>query len=83
MAQVSNLSKIRKPSLFIPMPKAYVKSVLSHIGTQVGATGSMPYMSTPYLGHALVQYFVDRVGTWNMWFWYNKSEPPPTETDVR
>lgn len=56
------------------MPKAYVKSVLSHIGCQVGAAGSMPFMSTPYLGHAIVQYFVDRVGTWQMWFWYNKSE---------
>jgi 17beta-estradiol 17-dehydrogenase / very-long-chain 3-oxoacyl-CoA reductase len=43
--QTSAMSKIRRPSLFIPTPKAFVSSVLAKI-----APGSI----TPYWTHALV-----------------------------
>lgn len=56
---VSNMSKIRKASLLIPMPKPYVKSVLSKIGLPCGAlfTGR-PNVSTPYWSHALLDYVI-------------------------
>ena len=37
--QVSNLSKIRKPSAMIPTPKAYVRSVLSKVACKLRLTG--------------------------------------------
>lgn len=68
------LSKIRKPSLLVPTPKAFVKSVLRHIGTPVGALKDMPYTTTPYGSHAIAHYLISTVGSWGMWFWYMKSE---------
>jgi len=66
---VSTLSKIRRSSLLIPTPKSYVRSVLGHIGQSIGP---MPYTSTPHPSHALVQYVIDRVGSWQFWFWINR-----------
>lgn len=56
---VSNMSKIRKASLMIPMPKPYVKSVLAKIGWPCGAlyTGR-PTVSTPYWTHACLDYII-------------------------
>jgi 17beta-estradiol 17-dehydrogenase / very-long-chain 3-oxoacyl-CoA reductase len=71
---VSALSKIRKPNILTPLPGPYVRSVLSHIGTPVGAVSDKPYVSTPYFTHAVAQFFIDHVGTWPLWFWYNKRE---------
>ncbi|TCD69400.1 hypothetical protein EIP91_007747 [Steccherinum ochraceum] len=60
---VSNLSKIRRPSLTTPTPKAYVRSVLSKINLPCGAlwTGR-PYVTTPYWSHALLDWFMNCVG---------------------
>jgi 17beta-estradiol 17-dehydrogenase / very-long-chain 3-oxoacyl-CoA reductase len=43
--QISAMSKIRRPSLFIPNPKAFVRSVLAKLA---------PGTVTPYWTHALV-----------------------------
>ncbi|KAG0149191.1 hypothetical protein CROQUDRAFT_654020 [Cronartium quercuum f. sp. fusiforme G11] len=66
----SEMSKIRKSSFMIPSPKTYVRSVLSTLGLQGGAIGKA-YISTGYLAHALVQWFVDRFGTEYFWLKYN------------
>jgi 17beta-estradiol 17-dehydrogenase / very-long-chain 3-oxoacyl-CoA reductase len=44
LSQTSAMSKIRRPSLFIPTPKAYVRAVLAKIA---------PGTITPYWTHAL------------------------------
>ncbi|KDQ13919.1 hypothetical protein BOTBODRAFT_145838 [Botryobasidium botryosum FD-172 SS1] len=49
---VSAMSKIRRPSAMVPLPKAYVRSVLSRVGSNCGALGR-PFTSTPYWSHAL------------------------------
>ena len=69
--QVSKLSKIRRPSLFVPTPEAYVRAVLSHIGQSIGGSSTMPHTATPYWAHALVHAAVDRVGSWSLWFKIN------------
>ena len=53
----SAMSKIRKPSLFVPTPRAFVKSVLGSVGRTGGAQGWM-YTSTPYWSHAVLQWSV-------------------------
>ena len=60
--QVSNLSKIRRPSMTTPTPKAYVRSVLSKVGLPCGAlwTGR-PYVVTPYWSHAVIDWFMVRI----------------------
>ncbi|CAL1707500.1 unnamed protein product [Somion occarium] len=65
---VSNLSKIRKPSLMIPTPKVYVRSVLSKIDLPCGAlfTGR-PHVVTPYWSHALLDWLMNVIG-WKMFF---------------
>lgn len=68
---VSALSKIRKPNLLTPTPKAYVKAVLSHIGLRCGATKNA-YVSTPYWSHAIAHWVVDHVGTDKFWMDYTK-----------
>ncbi|KIY66909.1 NAD(P)-binding protein, partial [Cylindrobasidium torrendii FP15055 ss-10] len=56
---VSKLSKIRKPSALIPLPRPFVSSVLSKIGNACGAVGSgRPQTSTPYWSHAALEYFM-------------------------
>ncbi|KAL1681814.1 hypothetical protein EV122DRAFT_260351 [Schizophyllum commune] len=60
---VSKLSKIRKPSLFIPTPAPFVRSVLGKIGLACGAAYSgRPNTSTPYWSHALMDYAMTLVG---------------------
>ncbi|GAA5876120.1 hypothetical protein JCM16303_007029 [Sporobolomyces ruberrimus] len=68
---VSKLSKIRKSSWMIPTPKTYVRSVLSKIGVNGGAVGQ-PHISTPYHGHAPVQWVVDHLFTNSFWLDYNR-----------
>ncbi|POY73854.1 hypothetical protein BMF94_3024 [Rhodotorula taiwanensis] len=71
---VSKLSKIRKSSWMIPTPKTYnsaVGSVLSKIGVQGGAVGQ-PHISTPYHGHAPVQWVVDHLFSRAFWLGYNR-----------
>ena len=58
------MSKIRKPTLLAPSPKAYVRSVLGHIGRGGGNAGGLPYMASPYPSHAVVQWAVDRFVPW-------------------
>ncbi|KAJ7647539.1 3-ketoacyl-CoA reductase [Roridomyces roridus] len=53
----SKLSKIRRPSMLIPTPKAFVRSVLSKIGLPCGAAFSgRPATSTPFWSHAIIDY---------------------------
>lgn len=52
---VSALSKIRRSSAMIPMPRPYVRSVLSTIG-RPGGGRARPYTSNPYWSHALLEY---------------------------
>jgi len=54
---VSAMSKIRRPTAMIPLPKAYVRSVLSRIGSNCGALGR-PFTSTPYWAHALYDWAI-------------------------
>ncbi|GAA5887603.1 hypothetical protein JCM5296_004431 [Sporobolomyces johnsonii] len=68
---VSKLSKIRRSSWMIPTPKTYVRSVLSHIGVKGGAVGQ-PHISTPYHGHAPVQWVVDHLFSNQFWLDYNR-----------
>ncbi|KAH8115472.1 3-ketoacyl-CoA reductase, partial [Phellopilus nigrolimitatus] len=60
---VSNMSRIRRATAFIPMPKTYVSSVLRKVGLSCGAlwTGR-PSTSTPYWSHALLDYLINVVG---------------------
>lgn len=53
----SAMSKIRKSSLLVPTPRAFVKSVLGKLGRTGGAQG-WTYTSTPYWSHAVVQWAV-------------------------
>lgn len=53
----SAMSKIRRPSLVVPTPRAFVKSVLGSVGRTGGAQGWM-YTSTPYWSHAALQWIV-------------------------
>lgn len=68
---VSKLSKIRKSSWMIPKPSTYVRSALAHIGVNGGAVGK-PYVSTPYHGHAPVQWVVDNLFSNKFWISYNR-----------
>ncbi|GAA5952878.1 hypothetical protein JCM21900_004251 [Sporobolomyces salmonicolor] len=68
---VSKLSKIRRSSWMIPTPETYVRSVLSHIGVKGGAVGQ-PHISTPYHGHAPVQWVVDHLFSHQFWLNYNR-----------
>ena len=45
LSQTSAMSKIRRPSLFIPTPKAFVRAILAKIA---------PGTITPYWTHALI-----------------------------
>jgi 17beta-estradiol 17-dehydrogenase / very-long-chain 3-oxoacyl-CoA reductase len=60
--QVSKLSKIRKASMMIPKPGAFVHSVLSKVGLACGAAYSgRPNTSTPFWSHALLDYLMTLV----------------------
>ena len=59
--QVSNMSKIRRASALIPMPKAFVRSVLSKITLPCGALWTKrPGLVTPYWSHAMLDYIMVR-----------------------
>ncbi|KAI0198001.1 hypothetical protein F4808DRAFT_270653 [Astrocystis sublimbata] len=51
------MSKVRRPSLFIPSPKPFVRSALGKIG--VGSWHSMAYTYTPHWTHAIMAWFVE------------------------
>lgn len=53
----SAMSKIRKSSVLIPNPRAFVKSVLGSIGRTGGAQG-WAYTSTPYWSHAIMHWCI-------------------------
>ncbi|CAB4393633.1 unnamed protein product [Rhizophagus irregularis] len=63
---VSAMSKIRRSSWLIPLPKPYVKSVLSKIGVPGGAT-HIPYSSNVYPSHAIANWII--TSTFNLSFW--------------
>ena len=52
------MSKIRKTSMFIPNPRNFVKAVLGKIG-RAGGAQQMAYTSTPFWGHALMQWWLE------------------------
>ncbi len=52
------MSKIRKTSLFIPNPRNFVKAALGKVGRSGGAQ-QMAYTSTPFWGHALMQWWLE------------------------
>ncbi|WFD29323.1 hypothetical protein MSPP1_000332 [Malassezia sp. CBS 17886] len=56
----SKLSKVRRPSLMIPTPEKFVRSVLSRVGRSSGALGR-PFTITPYPAHAWLDWAVAHV----------------------
>lgn len=69
---VSAMSKIRRPSLLIPTAKSYVASVLSKVGVPCGA--DVPYTSTPYPMHGVVNWAINNVLNNTFWVNYNDSK---------
>lgn len=69
---VSAMSKIRKPSLLIPNPDKYVASVLSKIGVPCGA--NVPFTSTPYPMHGVVNWAINNLFTNQFWITQNDSK---------
>ncbi|KAI9306314.1 hypothetical protein BJ944DRAFT_199554 [Cunninghamella echinulata] len=67
---VSAMSKIRKPTLLIPLAKPYVASVLSKIGLSCGA--DVPFTSTPYHTHGIVNWIINNV--FSKTFWVNQND---------
>ncbi len=67
------MSKIRRPSLIIPIPRRFVRDTLGKLGLSCGAQG-MAYTSTPFWGHALQQWWIDNtVGLMShTTLWFNK-----------
>jgi len=55
---VSAMSKIRKPSMFVPTPKSFVSSVLAH--PRSGGRGTAG-RNAPYWSHALLEFVVNNV----------------------
>ncbi|KAI9800860.1 MAG: hypothetical protein M1825_003643 [Sarcosagium campestre] len=51
----SAMSKIRRPSAFIPSPRTYVRAVLARLGRSGGAQ-ELAQASTPYWAHALMHW---------------------------
>ncbi|KAF7914699.1 uncharacterized protein EAF01_001105 [Botrytis porri] len=52
------MSKIRRTSMFIPNPRTFVKTTLAKIGRSGGAQ-QIAYTSTPFWGHALMQWWLE------------------------
>ncbi|PMD46996.1 NAD(P)-binding protein [Hyaloscypha variabilis F] len=52
------MSKVRKTSLMIPNPRQFVRAALGKIGRSGGAQ-NIAYTSTPYWGHALMQWWLE------------------------
>ncbi|KAG0296161.1 hypothetical protein BGZ98_001084, partial [Dissophora globulifera] len=74
---VSAMSRIRRASLLIPMPKPYVRSVLSQIGLSGGA--STPFTSTPFYSHAVANWLIDNVFSRAFWVQHNYN----VQVDIR
>jgi 17beta-estradiol 17-dehydrogenase / very-long-chain 3-oxoacyl-CoA reductase len=53
----SAMSKIRRSSLLVPTPKAFVRATLGKIGRSGGSQG-IAYTSTPYWAHGLMQWVI-------------------------
>ncbi|KAH8157173.1 hypothetical protein CIB48_g11084 [Xylaria polymorpha] len=51
------MSKVRRPSLFIPSPKPFVRAALGKVG--VGSWHNTAYTYTPHWSHALMAWFVE------------------------
>jgi 17beta-estradiol 17-dehydrogenase / very-long-chain 3-oxoacyl-CoA reductase len=66
---VSAMSKIRRATMLIPMPKPYVRSVLGQIGISGGA--STPFTSTPFYSHAIANWLIDN--TFGRAFWVKQN----------
>ncbi|KAI9795114.1 MAG: hypothetical protein M1816_000136 [Peltula sp. TS41687] len=61
----SAMSKIRRPSMFIPNPRNFVKAVLGKIGRSGGAQG-IAFTSTPYWSHGIMHWALKTfLGTMN------------------
>ena len=58
LLQVSAMSKIRRPNLTTPTPKAYVRSVLGHLQLPCGSI-VQPFSTTPYWSHAVADWFIN------------------------
>ena len=56
------MSKIRRTSMTVPSPKAFVKSALNSINLSKGAQGRSAEI-TPYYSHAIMDYFVGLFGS--------------------
>ncbi|CAG8439599.1 6478_t:CDS:2 [Diversispora eburnea] len=67
---VSAMSKIRRASYLIPLPKPYVKSILTKIGVPGGASW-VPFSSINYPPHAFFSWFLTNSFSWS--FWVNKA----------
>ena len=62
----SAMSKIRRPSAFIPNPRNFVKAVLRKIGRSGGVQG-IAFTSTPFWSHGLMHWALSTfVGTMNV-----------------
>ncbi|QKX60544.1 uncharacterized protein TRUGW13939_07689 [Talaromyces rugulosus] len=53
----SAMSKIRKPTLTVPTPKAWVSTALSKIGRN-GGSPQYTYTSSPYFSHGIMAWFI-------------------------
>jgi len=65
---VTNMAKVRKSSMLIPTPKAYVRAALAKVNLPCGAlwTGR-PNVVTPYWSHSVLDYLMNLIG-WKMLF---------------
>lgn len=59
------MSKVRRPSLLIPTPKAFVKAALGKVGLGSFQTASNTY--TPWWTHAVMLWFVENVSGISSW----------------
>ncbi|KAJ2318605.1 hypothetical protein IWW52_002465 [Coemansia sp. RSA 2704] len=67
----SRMSKTRKPTFLIPMPKPYIKQVFAKIGVEGGS--SEPYTSIPFFSHALMAFVAERLAPKQLAINYNHS----------
>ena len=58
-AYVNTQMSRMKQSFLVPSAETYVKSTIATLGLPGGAVGRA-YVSTPYIGHAVAQWFTDR-----------------------
>ncbi|KAJ1675222.1 hypothetical protein EV182_001693 [Spiromyces aspiralis] len=48
----SSMTKIKRPSFFIPSTEAYARNVIKYLGAPCGSI--LPFTSVPHFGHALI-----------------------------